>query len=179
MTHKMRPLPEKWGDDLLSGYFDKFQTNQYATFQKKTAEFERLRRIDELFFRVTENLVDPEDQLGALLLLRAHASYRAAGAIVTAGSCAECFVVLRQCVETAAYAVYINRDPNPHSLRDIWLKRAEGPDELKACRAAFTYGKYSKVLAVVDAKLANTYSILYERAIDFGAHPNEGRSHPT
>jgi hypothetical protein len=44
---------------------------------------------------------------------------------------------------------------------------------LKAVRSKFTNGAVIKTLESVDANLGATIKALYERTIDFGAHPNE------
>lgn len=80
---------------------------------------------------------------------------------------ADSFPLQRLCLESAGYARLIAASPQ---LSEIWLKRDENPQELKT---NFTNRAVSEAISADDARLGKIYQDLYERSIDFGAHPNE------
>ena len=53
------------------------------------------------------------------------------------------------------------------------MNRHDSTAALKAVRNEFTHGKISRHLKSADAKLGGIYTELYDRTIDYGAHPNE------
>ena len=55
-------------------------------------------------------------------------------------------------------------------LSKIWLKREDDPQEVKK---RFTNGSVKATIVAGDEGLAKIYQDLYQRTIDFGAHPNE------
>ncbi len=56
-----RPLPPNWADDSLTGFIEQAFGNTLATFVNKPAEFELLCRLDQAFFRIASNLLEPQD----------------------------------------------------------------------------------------------------------------------
>ncbi len=78
-------------------------------------------------------------------------------------------MVMRGCLESALYGLYINRDP---ALMAIWLSRHDGEEERKLVRSVFQIGKMWTCLAEVDPNLRPVAEILYNKTIDQGAHPN-------
>ncbi len=115
-------LPPRWGDDSLSSFLDMAYKNVLATFVRKRRGHgvDLLIRIDQSFLRVGENLVNPSDTLGAVLLLRSHSAFRAACSLSMSGQVTEAFPVLRACLEYSLYALHINRQPD---LGEVWLRR--------------------------------------------------------
>jgi len=107
-------LPPRWGDDSLSSFLDMAYKNVLATFVRKRRGHgvDLLIRIDQSFLRVGENLVNPSDTLGAVLLLRSHSAFRAACSLSMSGQVTEAFPVLRACLEYSLYALHINRQPD-------------------------------------------------------------------
>lgn len=140
-----------------------------ATFANKRAEFGLLREIDDAFLRVAENLINPQNMLSATLLYRSHAAYRAACGTSMAGQCPEAFVLLRSCLEYAGCGLHIHKNPG---LGITWLNRHQDANALRAMKKQFRAIDVQKVVASVDSRLGQIYDELYERAIDFGGHPN-------
>jgi len=129
-----------------------------------------LIEIDGLFHKAAENLRNPPDFLGAMLLLRSHSAYRAATRLAMSGEASETFPLLRACLEYALYAVHINRN---QGYGEIWLRRHDDEAALAEARRTFQHVTVMETLKSVDERLAQHIKALYERAIDFGAHPNE------
>ncbi len=159
--------PKGWGDDELSAYIDMVRNNQFASYQKLPNDYGRLTDIDACFVTISRQLLNPKDILAPLFLARSHSAYRAACAAALCGQSAETFVLLRSSVEAAGYGLLIYQTPD---LGEIWLKRAENKGPV---RAAFTVKAVRHGVEKLDAKLAGIFDMVYERAIDFGGHPNE------
>jgi hypothetical protein len=72
----------------------------------------------------------------------------------------------RSCLESAGYARLIFTSPQ---LSEQWLKREDDPET----KSRFTNRAVRESIASSNTVLARIYQELYERSIDFGAHPNE------
>jgi hypothetical protein len=59
------------------------------------------------------------------------------------------------------------------SLAEMWLRRHDDANTLRAVRIAFQAIKITQVVSSTDQRLGAIYRELYERSIDFGGHPNE------
>ncbi len=87
-----------------------------------------------------------------------------------AGQAVETMVVVRSCLENAAYSLHIHENPG-HDL--LWLNRNQTEAETKAMKAAFLNGRLRETIGKKDKRLLSVFDELYERAIDFGGHPNQ------
>ena len=163
------PLPQGWGDDKLSEFLWLARNNQLVTFALKRSEYGKLREIDAAFVQIGENLLNPKNLLSANMLYRSHSAYRAACGTSMAGQAPETYVLLRSCLEFAGYGLFIFKSPE---LGITWLNRHDGPDATRAMKRAFQAVNVQKVVESADARLGEIYRTLYERAIDFGGHPN-------
>jgi hypothetical protein len=164
------PNPPDWGDDKLSEYLQRARNNQLATFVNLRPAFDILKEIDECFVRIAANMLNPKRNLLAVLLLyRSHAAYRAACGTSMAGQSPETFVLLRSCLEYSGYALLIHKNPN---LAVIWLNRHDDAAALREMRREFQAVNVEKAIQSTDAGLGRVYEELYNRAIDFGGHPN-------
>ena len=163
-------LPPHWGDDALSLFLNQAFRNTLATFVRKGQGFQMLARVDKNFLRIGANLVNPPDLLGATLLLRSHSAFRAACRLATSGQVPGTFSVLRACLEYALYALHINSD---QTLGETWMRRHDNADANRRVRRDFQHVTVMKTLRARDEKLHLIIEKLYERAVDFGAHPNE------
>jgi hypothetical protein len=159
--------PNGWGGDELSAYIDMVRNNQFASYQKLSNEYGRLADIDACFVTISKQLLNPKDILTPLFLARSHGAYRAACAAALSGQSPETFVLLRSSVEAAGYGLLVCQTPE---LGETWLERAGNKG---AVRTAFTVKAVRHAIEKVDTKLAGIFDMLYERAIDFGGHPNE------
>jgi hypothetical protein len=167
---KQGPAPGGWGDDSLTAYLEHFRNNQFATFVGKPAEVVDLIAIDGMFKRLLEGAVNPKPFMPMSFLLRAHSAYRAAAGAVMAGQLYEAQALMRLCLEHAAYGHYIGGDME---LWKRWMGRNDSEKNKEAVRKEFSAGKVKRKLQSANAKTGTAYEALYERLIDFGAHPNE------
>lgn len=167
---KQKPAPEGWGDDTLTSYLEDYRNNQFATFVGKEAEVGDLTAIDGMLTKLLLNARDPKPFVPMTFLLRSHSAYRAAAGAVMAGQLFEAQALLRLCLEHAAYGHYIGGD---NAMWERWMRRHDSDDHRKAVRNEFAGAKVEKKLEAADPSIAKAYKTLYERLIDFGAHPNE------
>ncbi|TQX91337.1 hypothetical protein EQW76_00965 [Rhizobium sp. rho-13.1] len=164
------PAPPGWGKDRLSAYLEEFRGNQFATFHNKRKEVADLIALDNLFEKLLNGARDPDPQMPMTFLLRAHAAFRAAVSLVMGGQLYEAQVLLRLSLEHASYGFFIGGD----QLRwTRWMKRNDDEKSKKAVREEFTSGAIRRSIKKADAKIGGHFETLYERLIDFGAHPNK------
>ena len=126
--------------------------------------------VDQSFAKIAENLTNPPDFLAAFMLIRSHTGFRGACRMAASGQVPETFPLLRSCIEYALYALHINAKP---ALGEVWMRRHDNEETLRACRTSFKHASVIDTLKRRDAKLHKTIALLYERTIDFGGHPNE------
>lgn len=162
--------PPGWGADELTRFLDASRSNQWATFAKKRASVQKLTAIDAQFVAASKDWLNPKNEIAALLLLRCHGAFRAACGLAMAGQAVETYVVCRQMLEFAAYALHINRDPE---LGAVWINRHSDAASMGAQKAAFSHRKVRASVAAANIHAAKRFETLYQRAIDWGGHPNE------
>lgn len=165
--------PPGWEQPKMTEYFESLWSNTVATFVRKE-DSHRLFRIDDLMFEITSGWSggSPTAQsiVPLLMYFRAHSAFRAGCAIGMGGATVEGMAVLRQCLEFSGYATLIHDDP---SLANIWWDRDQTENDEKKVRRVFTHGAVQAAIAKADAAIAKAYDTLYDRVIQFGAHPNE------
>ncbi|MDJ0822013.1 MAG: hypothetical protein QNJ09_09440 [Paracoccaceae bacterium] len=162
--------PTGWGQDRLTQYLDDYRGNQHATFANKRSEVIDLIAIDSMFCKLLDGATNPQPFIPMSFLLRAHAAYRGATGAIMAGQLYEAQALLRLCLEQGAYAHYIGDDQTRWT---VWMNRHDNDAAKKAVRDEFTHGKVSRHITAANVKLGKNYTTLYERTIDYGAHPNE------
>ena len=165
-----RDVPVAWAHDPLSEFWDAAAGNVIANFANDSVDLRLLRQIDGLLQRIAENLIGQKNTLVALLFLRTHAAFRAASLVATSGMPTEAYPLARTVLEHAGYALLIHRKPTDG---ETWLRRHDGPAEMRAARRAFTPTEIKAVLGDLDKGLQKIFEDLYEYNIDFGGHPNE------
>lgn len=170
MLNSNLQLPPNWDADPISHFIQLSMQNSFATFHNMKKEYQELKGINECFQKIIEHLLNTPDFLEALFLLRTHSAYYAACRLAMSGQVPETFVILRSCLENALYALHIKKNP---TSSEIWLRRHDDENGLKVTRNEFTYRNIMETLAKTDSSLHSTAKLLYERTIDFGAHPNE------
>lgn len=164
------PGPEaSWGKDGLTKHLDTAYQNQHATFDLRSEAFARLVAIDSLFERAAASL-NNTDMMPSVLLMRSHSAYRASAQLATATQVPEAFACLRMSLENALYAHYLASD---NAAQERWLRRHDDDQTLKTVRREFQVGKLIDHLESTSPDDAATFRQLYDRAIDYGAHPNE------
>lgn len=170
MNSAHKSPPPGWGQDRLTDYVDNYRSNQYATFANKRSEVIDLITIDGMFSKLLDGATNPRPFIPIGYLLRAHAAYRAAAGAVMAGQIYESQALLRVCLEQGAYSHYVGDDK---ARWELWMNRHDDEASMKAVRAEFTQGKISRHISAAHSGLGAIYKELYERTIDYGAHPNE------
>ncbi len=173
-TDKGRPLAEKrpppgWAADELTEFLDRARHNQWATFFNKPA-VKTLIAIDALFATVSKDWHNPGNQIGANLVLRCHAAFRASAGLAMSGQATDSYVQCRSVLESAAYAVHIHLEPE---LGRVWLARHQDAASHVAQRKAFMFGNVQKSVERANIHAAQRLAELYQRVIDLGGHPNE------
>ena len=168
MKNQIPPLPY-WGDDELTKFLDAARENQFAVFTKKIPETKRIIEIDSIFCRVIDGWRTSRPELSApyLLFYRAHCSYRATAGCALAGHAPELYPLLRSMLEQGGYAFLMNGDSE---LTALWLHRDANPSKVIG---EFKVANIKKKLASLDPGLKDYFHELYEKTIEFGAHPNE------
>ena len=162
--------PPGWANDELTKFLQEIHQLQYATFHNKKEAVGQLMAIDELFVRVSENWMNPPSEVEAMLFVRCHAAFRAAAGEAMAGQAVECYRQCRGMLEIAAYAVHIHRDP---SLAKVWLNRHQDEAGMGASKKAFQHTTVAASVATANQHAGMRFKELYQRKIDWGAHPNE------
>jgi FAD/FMN-containing dehydrogenase len=165
--------PPGWEEPKLTAFFESLWANTVATFAQKK-EAHRLCCIDELMFEVASGWKggSPTAQtiVPLMMYFRAHSAFRSAYALGMGGATVEGMAGLRQSLEFAGYAALVHDDG---SLAQVWWDRDQTADSEKNVRRAFTHGAVQAAIRKSDARLADIYDDLYDRVIQFGAHPNE------
>lgn len=166
----MRIPPNGWGDDPLTEFLQEHRQNQFATFDNKRDAVGRLIDIDQGYVIFLDPWTDPEPFLPVQFLTRSHSAFRASSGSVLAGQIVEAQTLLRLCLETAAYGIYIGGDVDRW---EKWMRRNESASKKDRARKEFSHGNVKAFVTKVSAALGAQYSDLYDLLIDYGAHPNE------
>jgi hypothetical protein len=146
--------------------------NVRATLAALPRVHELLDQTLAVYQRITPLITRREEKLllgfvgrsaGALL-----GGFRLAGS----GQAQESFSVSRFALENAQYAAHIFTDPEPYKRGEIYLRRDESDEAKRACRNEFGFGRPAQSVKALDQHIGDIMHELYERTIDFGAHPN-------
>jgi hypothetical protein len=163
-----------WGADTLSGFLDKTRANQHATYVKRRAEFDVLASLDAVFENIGEHLINPRDLVAPFFLFRSHSAFRGACGTALSGQSVETFVLLRSCLEFAAYCLFLDKNEKAAKL---WFDRHNSPADRSKANGAFKLDKVRAAIKARDKELERIFGALYARAIDSGGHPNERAVH--
>lgn len=161
--------PDGWGDDELTAYFEHARQNSFASFANAADAYAKLAAVAQTFDIPRNRLHDPPDLNVPLFLFKAHASFMQATYLSMAGSIAESFMVMRGCLESALYGLYVNRNPK---AMEVWASRHEDETGRRTVRATFTVARMWACLNAESVELCASTQALYEKTIDHGAHPN-------
>jgi len=163
-----RRPPPKWGEDELTGFFNAERQNQFATFVHHPLA-ETLIEIDSIQLRALQGWVNPRPFFAPQFFVRAHSSYRGAAASAFAGRVAEVFPLCRVALEYAAYGFHIGKSKDRY---EVWLRRSDSEECKKEMKSAFRIPRLRESLKARDQGLDSVFWDLYERTIEYGAHPN-------
>jgi hypothetical protein len=167
------PLPDSprgWGTDELTKLLDAARTNAYATFHNLPEEYRVLSAIDVAFRKAIDSLLNTEDWFAAFFLLKAHSSYFAGVRLSLGGQVSEAYACLRTCLENSLYGFYLSKNPGS---TETWLCRHDSDAAKKKVKDEFKIRTLLNTLKTADSAEGNGTEVLYERTIDYGAHPNE------
>jgi hypothetical protein len=166
MQNLEKQRPDAWRDSQLFSFIEDAWNNSLATVGNKNIIAQRLTAIDGIFQDVHSlKLTSMNELVPSLLLMRAFSAFRSS-VMVGLAIPVDSYPLQRACLEGAGYARLIYTDPG---LAELWIKRSE--DE--QARSRFTNGKVREAIKSADEKLSMVYQELYERTIEYGAHPNE------
>jgi hypothetical protein len=171
-----KPEPPAWGNDRLSMFFRDADYNARVTAANYPQVFESLKRADSALHLARETLEKDSGWVRLVprfLLVRVHSSILAAVRAGMSGQVGEAFVLLRSGIEQSWYALHMATGPEAERRTDIWLKRNEGAAETAACRTEFTVKNVRSTHEGLDPVTAAQLQQLYEKLIDYGAHPNQ------
>lgn len=73
-------------------------------------------------------------------------------------------------MENALYGFYLSKNPDSS---ETWLRRHDSEAHKQKVRDEFKIGDLLRLLGSANSKEGQTAATLYERTIDYGAHPNE------
>jgi hypothetical protein len=144
--------------DNLLPFLQVVGNNQRATIARFPADFELIRRVNICLSTVGQKLINPQPVMCAVLFQRCQYAFKTTAALALAGQVVEAFVMMRSCLEYAGYGLVIFNDP---TLEAVFSSRHISATDMAA-----------KVIESFDKKLADLFGNFYERAIDFGGHPN-------
>ncbi|MEQ8701472.1 MAG: hypothetical protein RLT05_33545 [Bauldia litoralis] len=163
--------PRGWGQDQLTQFLEMAFHNRLATFDN-IPEVRRVIAIDAVYMDVFvgKPWVNPGASIAPTFFIRGHAAWRSAVEHAMSGQVAEVFAPGRLALEYAAYALRICTQ---EELAEVFLKRHDSEAALKACKSAFRAEKLVRAIGELDVPGADRFEKLYQRAVDYGAHPNE------
>lgn len=161
--------PPNWGNDPLSDFIKDAYENTFATFVNMKPDYDRLRRIDTKFRKAIDYLHNSPDWFIGFFLLRSHSSYLGAARLSMSAQVYETYMVLRGCLESALYGFFIAKDV---AAKKIWMDRHESEQTLRFMKNTFQIRSIFSLLRKTDEKVCDAIQELYDRTIDFGAHPN-------
>lgn len=114
-------------------------------------------------------MANSKDWFSLLFFLKAHSAYLSAARLSSSGQMAESFMVLRGALENSLYGHYIFKHPD---YAEVWIRRHESDESLNRMKNIFTIGNTFNELNKANKPLNKIVRDLYERTIDYGAHPN-------
>ena len=159
-----------WGTDDLTRFLETVHHNQQGNRERLAEPYRLIQRVNECFVIIGKNLVDPKPLLAGLLFLRSQYAYKAAAGMALAGQVVEAFAMMRLCLEYAGYAITIFA--TAPSAQEIFLNRHVDDDSMKAQKKEFKISNIRATIDDFDPALSRMFKTLYDRTIDFGAHPN-------
>jgi hypothetical protein len=152
----------------LEEFFDALRASQRANQEIYPDWYAIISRIDACFVRAGSG--DSESLMAAIFRNRCQYAFKAAAAMALAGQAADVFPVLRSVLEYAGCCLLISETP---ALEKVFILRHAGDAEKAEQRRAFQSKTVKEaVCRHCTAALTTLYDDLYQRTIDFGAHPN-------
>ena len=132
--------------------------------------YDLLNDINRIFERLGDGLDNTPEVFSLFFVRRTHASYLGAVRLSISAQLCEAYMVLRGCLENALYGLYFFK--NPESRR-VWLNRHDNAESRRLAGREVKYQKLLACLKSANKHTSETADELYDRTIDYGAHPNE------
>ena len=161
-----------WGDDRFSKFFREAEFKTRAAAVKYPDVFALLQRVCDAFEKTHSSREVADRMLPRILLVRTYSAYCAACRLAMSGQSFEAHVVLRAGLEAAWYGLHIAKDPVPLTRANIWLQRHDGDQALGRCKTEFRVKNVRATHKALDVVTEADMGALYDRLIDYGAHPN-------
>jgi len=164
------PTPPDLPSDSLGKFLADAYQNTAATFANLRPQYDALSTIDHLYCDMIENLNQSPEFVAGFFLFRTHSSFRGAARMCLGCQVAEAYIVLRSCLESALYGLYVAGGTN---RQEIWLRRHDDDASRRRMINEFMIRNVLNHLQSIDSNLHDIAQSLYERTIDCGGHPNE------
>jgi hypothetical protein len=163
-------------DKSLEAFIEAVYKNQQGNRVRYPEQYRLIQRVDKCFIDASKHLSYAKPLFTGPLFLRSHYAYKTAASMTLAGQVPESFVMMRSCLEYAGYALAIFTEPSlladAPRREEVFVNRHADDASMKAQKEEFAIENIHKTIAVHDQTLANIFRFLYNRAIDYGAHPN-------
>jgi hypothetical protein len=143
--------------------------NVLATYAQNRTEYDTIQEIDAAYVTFMDTLLNPDDPVAPLFVLQAHAAYRAAAGLAMSCQSSPAFMVMRGCLESSLYGLYFNRR---FETFEMWTKRHDDDEARRRVKNEFKISRLKECLGEIDPQTNEVVGRLYEKTIDFGAHPN-------
>lgn len=161
--------PPGWGDDQLAAFLDVASDNVLGTYAQMRPEYATMQTVDAAYVTFMDALLNPQDPIAPLFVLQAHAAFRAAAGLAMSGQSSPAFMVMRGCLESSLYGLYFNRH---FETFEVWAHRHDDEEARRRVKNEFTIRRLRDCLGAIDPETNDVVGQLYEKTIDFGAHPN-------
>ena len=162
--------PPAWGKDTLSSFIQQALKNTFASFHNYKEQYLILEEIHSIFEVFNKNMIADTKLLTQFFLFRSHCAYLGGVRLALSGQVAESYMVLRGCIESALYGLFLYNNP---SLMEIWFKRHNDENSKQKVKNLFKIIEMFKLLKDNNEEIYRISKQLYELTIDYGAHPNE------
>jgi hypothetical protein len=167
--HVPRQMTTSTTDKSLDRFLEAVRCNQQSNRKRFPERYRIIQRVDDWFARSGNHLDNAKPMFTGPMFMRSHYAYKAAAGMTLAGQFSESFVMMRSCLEYAGYVLLIFTNPD---LEEVFLKRHVDIASKKAQRGKFEVSNVIRKIAGFDQKLSEVFKEMYDRSIDFGAHPN-------
>ena len=163
------PYPPEWGNDCLSEFLQAMHENTFCRFVHDKQLFTRLGEIAEAYGPVISHLSGASDWFAALFIPRAHSAWLAGVRLALGGQPPEAYAVLRACLENSLYCFYLSGNSE---RAETFLRKHDDDAWFRKMRNEFRPSRFLNLLRQTNERAARVASVLYQRTIDYGAHPN-------
>jgi hypothetical protein len=161
-----------WGRDRLTQEIEAAFCNIGVSFIKLKPYFELLQKADELFADASEIMKwqTLDGFIAHSLFCRARGCFFGAVRLSCSGQLTETWILLRASIENCLYGFYIFGCPE---RAGIWVNRHNNESSKRKCRKTFAVANIWNELKAKSATTAREARRFYNKAIDWGGHPNE------